>query len=75
MREHLAISQFPSGAPVTKKEFPMRNRTMALISQATVIVEAGENSGVISQAWNASGLEGSCCYMNHSQGFSSSKKS
>jgi DNA processing protein len=29
----------------------MRNRTMALISQATVIVEAGENSGVISQAW------------------------
>jgi DNA processing protein len=51
MREHLAISQFPSGAPVTKKNFPMRNRTMALISQATVIVEAGENSGVISQAW------------------------
>jgi DNA processing protein len=50
MREHLAISQFPSGAPLTKKNFPMRNRTMALISQATVIVEAGENSGVISQA-------------------------
>ena len=51
MKEHLAVSQFPSGAPVTKKNFPTRNRTMALISQATVIVEAGEDSGVISQAW------------------------
>ena len=51
MREHLAVSQFPSGTPVTKKNFPMRNRTMALISQATVIVEADEDSGVVSQGW------------------------
>ena len=51
MREHLAVSQFPTGAPVAKKNFPMRNRTMALISQATVVAEAGEDSGVISQCW------------------------
>ena len=51
MREHLAVSQFPTGAPVAKKNFPMRNRTMALISQATVVAEAGEDSGVVSQCW------------------------
>jgi DNA processing protein len=51
MREHMVISQFPPGSPVTKKNFPMRNRTMALISDATVIVEAMERSGVIHQGW------------------------
>lgn len=51
MREHLAISQFPSGTPITRRNFPMRNRTMALISHATVVVEAGEDSGVVSQGW------------------------
>ena len=51
MREHMVISQFPLGSPVTRKNFPMRNRTMALISDATVIVEAGERSGTIYQGW------------------------
>jgi DNA processing protein len=51
MREHMVISQFPPGSPVTKKNFPMRNRTMALISDATVIVEAMERSGTIYQGW------------------------
>jgi DNA processing protein len=49
MREHMVINQFPIGSPVSKKNFPMRNRTMALISDATVIVEAGERSGTIYQ--------------------------
>jgi DNA processing protein len=31
----------------------MRNRTMALLSDATVIVEAGEQSGTIHQGWEA----------------------
>ena len=44
-KDHLAVSQFPEGCPVQKKNFPQRNRTMALISDATVIVEAGEKSG------------------------------
>lgn len=51
--EQLCISQFPSGYPTRPQNFPMRNRTMALISDATVIVEAGETSGSISQGWEA----------------------
>lgn len=53
MREHLAISQFPSGHPSFPKNFPMRNRTMALIADSTVIVEAGEKSGTLHQGWEA----------------------
>ncbi len=53
MREHLCISQFPVGYPVMPKNFPMRNRTMALITDATVIIEAGEKSGSLSQGWEA----------------------
>jgi len=51
MQNHLAISQFPIGYPIQPKNFPMRNRTMALISHASVIVEAGEGSGTLSQGW------------------------
>lgn len=53
MCEQLAISQFPIGHPVERKNFPLRNRTMALVSEATVIVEAGEGSGSLSQGWEA----------------------
>lgn len=53
MAEHAAVSQFPSGYPATPKNFPMRNRTMALLSDATIIVEAGEKSGTRHQGWEA----------------------
>lgn len=53
MREHLAISQFPPGSPIQRYNFPQRNRTMALIAEATVIVEAGNSSGSLSQGWEA----------------------
>ena len=53
MREHLVVSQFPVGSPFQKKNFPMRNRTMALLSDATIIVEAGEKSGTLHQGWEA----------------------
>jgi DNA processing protein len=49
MRDHMVISQFPFSSPVKRRNFPMRNRTMALISDATVIVEAREQSGTIYQ--------------------------
>lgn len=52
-REHLAVSQFAPGSAGGRKCFPMRNRTMALLSDATVIVEAGEGSGTIHQGWEA----------------------
>lgn len=53
MREHLVVSQFPEGQPTTRRNFPIRNRTMALLSDASVIVEAGEGSGSLSQGWEA----------------------
>ena len=53
MRDHLAVSQFPSGRPSRPGNFPVRNRTMALLSHATVIVEAGETSGTLHQGWEA----------------------
>lgn len=53
MRDHLVLSQFPSGYPVQPKNFPIRNRTMALVTDATIIVEASEKSGTIHQGWEA----------------------
>ena len=51
MREHMAISQYPIGHKTKRKDFVFRNRTMALISDASIIVEAGKTSGVVSQGW------------------------
>ncbi len=53
MREHLAVSQFKSGTPGGIKNFPIRNRTMALLTDATIIIEAGEKSGTLHQGWEA----------------------
>jgi DNA processing protein len=50
---HLAVSQFPVGYPTRPENFVMRNRTMALISNASIIVEAGESSGSLHQGWEA----------------------
>lgn len=52
-RDHLAISQFPEGYPAQPKNFPIRNRTMALISDATIIIEATQKSGTRHQGWEA----------------------
>lgn len=53
MMNHLVISQFPIGHPIQPKNFVIRNRTMALISNASIIVEAGETSGSLHQGWEA----------------------
>ena len=50
---HLLISQFSEYDPVTPRNFPIRNRTMALVSDATIIVEANEKSGTRYQGWEA----------------------
>lgn len=52
-KQHLLISEFTLGSSVTKKNFPIRNRTMALVSHATIIIEAGEKSGTEHQGWEA----------------------
>ena len=51
MKDHLAVSQFPTGRPITKANFVIRNRTMALLSCASIIVEAGEKSGTVHHGW------------------------
>jgi len=53
MRNYLAISQFPTGHPTQPKNFVIRNRLMALISDASIIVEAGDTSGSLHQGWEA----------------------
>lgn len=51
--EHLVVSELAPGTPVGRGNFPRRNRTMALIADASVIVEAGEGSGTLSLGWEA----------------------
>ena len=49
-REQLLVSQFAIGARVHKSSFPERNRLMAAITHATVIIEASDTSGTLHQA-------------------------
>ena len=49
-REHLLISQFAPGKTVYPSNFPERNKLMAAISDATVIIEASDESGSLHQA-------------------------
>jgi len=49
-RDHLLVSQFAPGVRVFPRHFPQRNRLMALLTDASVIVEAGETSGTLHQA-------------------------
>lgn len=65
MQEHLAVSQFDAGRPVQRRNFPMRNRTMALICHASIIVEAGNGSGTLSQGWEALRLGRPLFIMEH----------
>lgn len=56
LQEHLmtnfaVVSQFRAGSPPARRNFPQRNRTMALLSDALVIVEASQKSGTVSQGW------------------------
>jgi DNA processing protein len=50
---HLLVSQFAPGSPVGRSGFPLRNRTMALFADASVIVEAADRSGSLSHGWEA----------------------
>lgn len=49
-REHLLISQFVPSERVFRANFPARNKLMATISDATVIMEASDTSGTLHQA-------------------------
>lgn len=49
-RDHLLISQFQPGTRVFPSNFPARNRTMAALSDASVVIEASDTSGTLHQA-------------------------
>src|SRR5207237_8183973 len=49
-QRHLLMSPFAEGERVFKSNFPKRNRVMAAISDATVIIEASDTSGTLHQA-------------------------
>lgn len=48
--DHLLISQFAAGERVYPSNFPARNRTMAALSDASVVIEASDTSGTLHQA-------------------------
>jgi DNA processing protein len=47
---HLLMTPFKVGDRVFKSNFPTRNRVMAAVSDATVIIEASDTSGTLHQA-------------------------
>ncbi len=49
-RRHLLVSQFKPGQRTFPSDFPKRNRLMAALSDASVIVEASDTSGTLHQA-------------------------
>jgi len=55
-RDHLVISQVPvlrysrQAVPQNRLFFPERNATMSALTDATIIIEAGETSGTLTQA-------------------------
>ncbi len=55
-REHLLISQFTPGTKTFKASFPQRNRLMAVMTDATVVMEASDTSGTLHQAAECTNL-------------------
>jgi DNA processing protein len=55
-REHLLVSPFPPGSSTRRSNFPIRNRLVATLVRATVLVEAGETSGTVHQVRQARAL-------------------
>ena len=47
---HLLLTPFENGQRVFPSNFPQRNRVMAMLSDATVIIEASDTSGTLHQA-------------------------
>jgi DNA processing protein len=46
-QEGLLLSEYPAGTPADRAHFPARNRIVAALSQATIVTEAGRESGAL----------------------------
>ena len=47
LKAGLVVSEFPPGTPALPHHFPRRNRILAALARALVVVEAGERSGAL----------------------------
>lgn len=52
----VVVAEVPSGVPPARWRFLMRNRVIAALSNATIVVEAGRRSGAINTAGHAAAL-------------------
>lgn len=50
-QHHLLVSEWGPGHPTDKGHFVRRNRLMALVCDGSVIIEASDSSGTLSQGW------------------------
>ncbi len=53
MQQGLAISEYPAGTQPNKTNFPRRNRIIAGLSRATIVIEAPQKSGALITAYQA----------------------
>lgn len=56
VRDGAAVAEVPPGTPPTKWRFLQRNRVIAALSAATVVLEAGVRSGSLNTAGHAAAL-------------------
>ncbi|QWT22854.1 DNA-processing protein DprA [Subtercola sp. PAMC28395] len=54
--EGVIVSELPCGAPPTKWRFLQRNRLIAAVSKATIVIEAGARSGSLNTAAHAASM-------------------
>ena len=53
LQQGLAISEYPAGIQPNKTNFPRRNRIIAGLSRATIVIEAPQKSGALITAYQA----------------------
>ncbi|MFA5686491.1 MAG: DNA-processing protein DprA [Bacilli bacterium] len=46
-KDHLLISEYPNSCSPKQKNFPFRNRLIAILSKSLIVTEAGINSGTL----------------------------